>query len=85
MHSKTRANILCKKCTTNTRINKMQKYRAFFKSFICMDMNNQIIANHPRLSVNEKTSYKKPDTYHLVLSTVQCNYTYKNIPTCTCK
>ena len=43
------------KCTTNIRVNQMQKYHAFFKYFIFMDMNNQMITNHLCISVNDNT------------------------------
>ena len=42
-----------------------------------------MIANHPRLSVNGNTLYEKPATCNSVPSTVPCNYTYENTPTCT--
>ena len=35
----------------------MEKYRSFFATFICTEMDNQMIANHPRLSVNDKLPY----------------------------
>ena len=43
-------------------------------------MNNQMIANHPRHSVNDNTSSEKPATCHSVLSTVPYHYTYEDTP-----
>ena len=47
----------------------MQKYHAFVKLFY-VDINNQMNAYKPRLYINYSTQYKKPSTYHAVMSTV---------------
>ena len=69
-----------RKFTTNTHVNQMQKDRALFKYFVCTDMNNQMIAHHPHIYVNDNTSYENPTTCHSVQSTVPYNYSYRYTP-----
>ena len=84
MHSTKPAQIsYVRKCTMNTRVNKMKKYCALLKYFICTDINNQIISNHPGISVNDNSSYKNPATCHSVPSTIPYNHTYKDTPALT--
>ena len=68
---------------TNTRINQMQKDPALFRYFIFTDMNNRMVTNYQRISVNYNTSYENPATCHSVPSTVPYNYMYKDTPACT--
>ena len=72
------------KSTTNNCVNKILKNRTLFKYFIFMDMNNQIITNHQRISVNENTSYDIPAACHSVTSTVPYNHTYEDASTHIC-
>ena len=42
-----------------------------------------MIKNHPRLSVNDNTSYENPATCHAVPYAVPYYYMYKDTPACT--
>ena len=68
------------KCTTNTYVKQMQKYRVFFIYFNCTHVNNQMVANNPHLSVNDNTLYENTTTIHSFPSTVLYNYMYEESP-----
>ena len=49
-------------------------------SFIFMDTNNRMIANHTHISIKDNTSSEKSASCYSILSTVTYNYTYEDTP-----
>ena len=70
------------KCTTDTRVNQIKNTAHCSNIFFCTDINNQMIPNHPPLSLNDKQTDKNPPTCHSVPSTVPYKYTCEDKYTC---